>query len=298
LYGRKYFIFYLKLFQRPYANIMSMRRLFFFFLISFCLLPLFRIDTGRAEAVFFDVGQGDAFALKTPQGKIIVVDGGPDWSSLKDLERWLGFGRQKIDFLILSHGHDDHLAALPEIAARFKVKNAFLPARLSGSAAAALLEALKKDGAVVKYPAADFCLLLETDCSLCLFPPAASFLKSKDENDLSLALHFDCAGLSVAAAGDASQAREKSLLSSDFVWSAQILKISHHGSDSANDPSFQTAISPDMAVISVGANNSYGHPSSEVVNRIKQAGIKIWRTDQAGSVLFYSNNSKIYFKKY
>lgn len=274
-----------------------MRRLFIFFLIIGCLFVCVPADRRRAEAIFFDVGQGDAFALRTPQGKIIVVDGGPDWSSLSGLGKWLGFGQRQIDFLILSHGHDDHLAALPELAARFHIKSAVLPPRLSGSTAAALIETLQVDGTALKYPTTAFCLALETNCSLCIFPPETSFLKTDDENDLSLALHFDCSGLSVTTTGDASQKRERDFIASGFDWSASVFKASHHGSASANSSAFLQNVKPAFMVFSVGQDNKYGHPAPEVINRAESEKIKIWRTDQSGAILFYSNNSKIYFKK-
>lgn len=270
-----------------------------FFLLLFLFIPLYFFSSSssvsRAEVVFFNVGQGDAFALKTPQGKIIAVDGGPDNSALYGWGRWLGWKRT-IDILIISHGHSDHLTAFPELASRYQIKQALLPSGLSGITAQTLLSALRAQGTEIIYPQSETCWQLEPACDLCLFPPTTEFLNKDDENDWSLALHFNCDGLSLAAAGDAGRQRELALLSSGFLWQAQILKASHHGADTSNDPSFVAQVKPAVVVISVGADNTYGHPSLELINRLKVAGIKVWRTDEQDSVIFYANNKKINYK--
>jgi len=274
-------------------------KLFFILLISLFLIMIWTSlerFTERAEVVFFDVGQGDSFILKTPAGKLILVDGGPDWSTLFGLGQYLPWRERTIDFVILSHGHDDHLSALPEIARRYKIEQVFLPASLQGAAVEELLLALDNQKSTVTYPQEPACLDLEVDCRLCIFPPSSEFLSSSDENDFSLAVNFTCGGLSLAATGDAGTKREQSLLASGFSQGIQIFKAAHHGSASANSLEFLQALSPEVMVFSVGENNPYGHPSQEVINRVKAEGVEIRRTDQDGELIFYSNNSKLYLK--
>lgn len=274
-------------------------KLFFILLISLFLIitwTAFERFTPRAEVVFFDVGQGDSFILKTPAGKLILVDGGPDWSTLFGLGQYLPWQERTIDFVILSHGHDDHLSALPEIARRYRIKQVFLPASLQGAAVEELLAALENQGSAITYPQEPACLNLEVDCRLCIFPPSSEFLSSSDENDFSLAVNFTCGGLSLAATGDAGVKRERSLLASGLIQEVKIFKAAHHGSISANSLEFLRALAPKMMVFSVGEGNPYGHPSQEVINRAKAEGIEIRRTDQDGELLFYSNNSKLYLK--
>lgn len=273
-----------------------MRYLFILLFIIFFICYQSATFDLQAEVVFLNVGQGDSFCLRTPTGKIILIDGGPDWSTLYGLGRYLGFKNKKIDYLILSHGHADHLSALPEVVNRYEVQKVFLPARLTGDIGQALLLELQNEQVMVEYPQNNFCLSLEANCRLCLFVPGSKFVSSQDENDLSLAIHFDCAGLKVAAAGDASQARERELISFNYDLSAQVLKASHHGSKSSSAAEFLEAVKPQLMLISVGKNN-YGHPAYQVINRAEQSGIDIWRTDEGGDVLFYSNNSQLYWKK-
>lgn len=247
----------------------------------------------RAEVVFFNVGQGDSFLLHTPNGLNILIDGGPNWSPLYYLGRYLKNNKRTIDLLILSHSHDDHLGALPELLNRYKVKQVFLPARLRGNAAEALSSALVDEGASIVYPQSQLCLDLETNCQICIYPPSQKFLDSPDDNDLSLAINFNCSGLTVAAAGDASGQREQELITQGFSSSTQILKASHHGSATANSDYFLNLIDPKVLVISVGVNN-YGHPDPKLINRAKDKGISMWRTDEQGTVLFYNKTSQLY----
>lgn len=273
-------------------------RYLYYFLFAFVVLSYFLIsNSSYVEILFFDVGQGDSFALKTPDNKIIVVDGGPSWESLYGLGRWLGFAQHHIDILILTHDHSDHITALPEILRRFQIGKIILPLRLSSQSSNELLSVIKNKNIDSERLNESKCVELEENCTLCLFPPDDNFRQSKDENDLSVALHFDCAGLSLAAAGDSPQARELSLLKNNFNWHAQVLKVSHHGSDSSSANDFIRAVSAQLGFISVGKSNSYGHPGNKTINRLRQLGLKIWRSDQSGPLLLYTINRQIFMKK-
>jgi competence protein ComEC len=273
-----------------------MRYLLFFIIVVYFFSYYFVKPVPRAEIIFFNVGQGDSFALKTTTGKIIVVDGGPSWNSLNGLGHWLGFGRNHISMIILSHDHEDHLTALPEILERYKVGQLIIPTGLSSQGSIALLKAAKNNNVAIEQLNKNRCYSLEQDCELCLFPPDQNFVGSKDKNDLSLALYFKCDGLSLVAAGDASKKREESLLLNNFNWQAQILKISHHGSASASADSFIKAVSPYLVFISVGANNPFNHPADSTLMKLKKLSLKIWRSDKLGSLIIYANNKQIYFK--
>jgi len=248
----------------------------------------------QAEIIFFDVGQGDSFLLKTNNGKIILVDGGPDWSALYQLGKALSFFERQIDFLILTHAHDDHVMALPEILQRYDVKKIFLPSRLSGEAA---LELYKNQKEKVFFPQAEECWIFNSICTLCILPPSEKFLNAKDDNDLSLGVFFDCDSLSLLAVGDASSERELDLLQSSLVKSVKVLKISHHGSSSSSSLEFLRSLAFKLAVISVGKNNKYGHPSNIVLNNLDAIGALLWRTDQSGALRVFANNSQIMYQK-
>lgn len=250
----------------------------------------------RVEAVFFDVGQGDSYAFRTNDNKIILIDGGPDWTSLYYVGRWLNFFKRDIEIIILTHSHADHISSLPEIIKRYKVKKIYLPENLNGAESIALIDELGSEVEII-YPEKDLCIDFNNACSLCIFPPSEKFKEAKDDNDLSLATYFDCSGLTVFGAGDSSTDRELDLLNSNFFNQSDVLKISHHGSSFSSSGIFLDAVNPNFAVISVGANNKYNHPSQKVINILEKKSINIWRTDIKHSLMFFVDNQGIIYKK-
>ncbi|MDP3836713.1 MAG: MBL fold metallo-hydrolase [bacterium] len=272
--------------------------LFYLFAFSLCVIVCLPQQTSGPEAIFFDVGQGDAFALRTPGKQIILVDGGPDNLLLPQLGQWLGYQEREIDYMILSHDHADHASALPEIAERYKVMRAILPVPTESSDSSALISALKRSDSEIIQVNESACFDLEINCRLCVLSPGGEFAEAKDLNESSLALHIRCAGLSIVAAGDATKDLEQSYLPKFSDWQADVFKASHHGANTSNDDSFLTAVNPEIMVISVGLNNSYGHPSPSVINRAKNQGVRIWRTDHQGSVKIYAKNRELFIESW
>ncbi len=273
-----------------------MRFIFIILIIFSIIFFVSFVNKKRAEVVFFDVGQGDSYAFRTNDNKIILIDGGPDWTSLHGLGRWLNFFKRDIEIIILTHTHADHISSLPEIIKRYKVKKIYLPENLDGAESIALINSLSDEVEII-YPEKDLCIDFNSDCSLCIFSPSEKFKGSDDDNDLSLATYFNCSGLTVFGAGDASADRELDLLNSIFFNRADILKISHHGSSASSDSKFLDAVDPKFAIISVGTNNIYKHPGLEVINSLKERYISIWRTDSSHSLMFFSNNKGIIYKQ-
>lgn len=271
--------------------------IFCFFLLLACFGVFFYLSfyyDRQAEIIFFDVGQGDSFLLKTNNNEIILVDGGPDWSALYQLGKALSFFERQIDFLILTHTHDDHVMALPEILQRYDVKKIFLPSCLSGDAA---LELYKNQKEKVFIPQQEECWVFNSNCTLCVLPPSEKFLNVKDDNDLSLGVFFECDSLSFLAVGDASSERELDLLKSSVLKPIQVLKISHHGSGRSSSLEFLQSVTPNLAVISVGKNNNYGHPSEIVLHNLDIIGALLWRTDKLGALRIFTNNGRIMYQK-
>ncbi|MFA5109494.1 MAG: MBL fold metallo-hydrolase [Patescibacteria group bacterium] len=238
----------------------------------------------RLEVDLLDVGQGDAALIKIPGGKVILIDGGPDNLVLRRLGEILPFYRRRIDLIILSHYHDDHAAGLVEIVKRYKVKDLVYPA---GSPPTAIMEALRETAVRRKTTIRQ----LETGviwnfgvgCSLALFNPASLGVK-KDANN-SLVARLACDRQTFLFAGDNSKTVEKALIASGRDLTAAVLKASHHGSNSANSEEFLRAVNPRVMVVSVGADNKFGHPNPEVLELAAVLKITVERTDELGSIL-------------
>ena len=244
---------------------------------------------------FFDVGQGDSELIVTPKGKTILIDGGPDRKVLRGLGTALPFWRRKIDLLIITHAHDDHVVGSIEVMRRYQIKN-ILYNNLDSQTPA--LEALKKEiGNGIKLTNAESGMVYNFDNQCTLSVLAAKKNKQTNENDYSIVSMFSCLNRKVLIGGDAGIGVERELLNSRFDLRADIFKVSHHGSLSANSLEYLEAVSPSVAVVPVGRNNSFGHPAPVILDRLRTQFIKVLRTDLQGTIEFLANNESIRLKK-
>jgi len=236
------------------------------------------------EVIFCDVGQGDAAIIKFPDGRLIMIDGGPDGSVLKCLGKNIFFGRRKIDYIILSHYHDDHVLGLPEVARRYRIKNfIYVPDENYSAPRDELIKYLGKQQSQITKLTFQGRLDLEKNCYLQFLNPA--ILKVPVEGNNSLVVYFSCRGKTFLFSGDNEAKVEKALLASNFNFSADIFKASHHGSKTSNSEDFLRAGGFKTLIISVG-ENKFGHPSPEVLERAQNMGIDIRRTDEDGTIKF------------
>lgn len=260
----------------------------FWFKGSLKILPYFQV-------VFLDVGQGDSSLIITPKRKVILIDGGPDQKVLKELGRVLPFWNRKIDLLVVTHPHDDHFVGLIEVLRRYQVEKILIDQSVGSSDTwRILVGVIKEEKMITILPKQG----QEFDFGgACLLNILSSHNKKReDENDYSVITKFSCLGRNVLLAGDASQKVEQELLNSEADLKADIFKASHHGSQTANSESFVAAISPRLAVISVGLDNKFKHPNPHVLEIFKKMSVDIYQTATGGSKHFLANNNEIIIK--
>lgn len=263
--------------------------------IAFCLLAGIFIfiscrdrSYGRLGISFLDVGQGDSALIRTPSGQVVMIDGGPDNKVLQELGSRLPFYRRRIDFMILSHYHDDHIAGLIETMRRYEVGTIIYPGDHQDSLLVSeLLKAAAETGTEVKALEQEARLSLGEGCGLNLLNPKALGVPADPNN--SLAARLECAGTRLLFSGDNDQRVEGALVDSGWPLEADIFKASHHGSKTANSSGFLEAVSPRLIVISVGADNRFGHPSPETIETIGALGMRMVRTDESGTVAIYND---------
>jgi competence protein ComEC len=259
--------------------------LFFGIFAIFLLLGAIHIysSPSQLEVDFLDVGQGDSALIKTPSGQVVLIDGGPDNKVLRQLGANLPFYRRRIDYMILSHYHDDHVTGLVEVLKRYQVGKIIYK---SGNPPTAILQILLAAARIRSRPILvverEARLTLGAGCFLALLNPDILGIKA-DENN-SLAARLECASQTFLFTGDDSLKVEKALLNSGWDVRAQVLKAAHHGSNSANSEAFLRAVHPQLMVISVGVDNSYGHPAPLVLERAAQLGLTVKRTDREGNI--------------
>lgn len=242
---------------------------------------------------FLDVGQGDATLIRTPFGQSILIDGGPNAAVLSErLNEALGWNERRIDLLVLTHPHADHVDGLTGIFERYEVGR-ILYTGVVHTAPGYLkwLAAAKDSGAEVVLARDQETIALGPDLRLEVLWPreALAGLSVSSLNDSSIVLRLVHGEAAALFTGDAENGAESALVGSGIDLAAALLKVSHHGSNSATGEEFVTAVRPRWAVISVGRDNPFDHPSPRVVNRLERAGATVLRTDQAGSIGFHSD---------
>jgi len=249
-------------------------------------------NSGYFRVVFFDVGQGDAALLITPEGRTILIDGGPDKKVLRELGRVLPFWQRQIDLLIITHAHDDHISGLIEINRRYLIKKViYNNLDFNTPALRALIKSLKENNAIMIGAETGAAFKFDNNCSLNILSAAKEL--QKDDNDYSVVTMFNCLNKKILFTGDAGLAIENKLLSQNINLRADMIKISHHGSLSANSLKFLQTVKPQAAVISVGADNKFGHPSPIILNRLANLAVGIYQTDKWGSLEFLANYKTI-----
>ena len=277
-----------------------------------------RLPDGRLHVTFLDVGQGDAILIQTPDGKRLLIDGGPDPTLLPAaLARRLAPWERRLDLVALSHPDEDHLAGLLPILRAYRVGlilDTHLPRPSpSGQAWNALITQLQPleqggpgmEGAMhnthsvprVVYPVPGTTLGLGRGVQLQVLQPGEALLAgtAADDNNNSLVLRLSWGKASFLLTGDLQSEGEARLLrQQDLPLQSTILKVAHHGAQQATTQRFLDVVRPHIAVISVGADNRFGHPAPEVLARLGAAGAQVWRTDQCGDIELITDGQKLW----
>ena len=288
-----------------------MKKRFFWLILSIIIilagatLAYYLFSPARGlEVDFLDVGQGDAILIKTPAGQNILIDGGPDKTVLRRLAENLPWFDRQLDLVILTHPDDDHAAGLAAAAGRFKIKKFVYTALADESPGyTALLDEIKKQkiaAVIIDRPQ-----IINFDQSgsagslqaarLEILSPVKTLAGQapKNINDSSIVSRLVYGETAVLLTGDIETGAEEELLANDAPVAARAIKISHHGSDNGTGEAFLSVASPGIAIISVGADNTFGHPSRRVLKRLERAGAKIYRTDQDGTVKLFSDGKTL-----
>jgi competence protein ComEC len=246
---------------------------------------------GRLHLFGLDIGQGDAILIRTADGATMLIDGGPDPElTLRELGQALPWDVHHLDVLMLSHPHQDHVAGLLEIVKRYRIglmlhagipfENPAYPRFLAEAAARRIPVTLARAGQR---------LALGTETSIEILYPtradAAAPLPEGDINNGSVVAILRYRSFSALLTGDAEAPIEATLLTRNLIQDVDVLKVGHHGSASSTSGPLLDAAAPEVAIISVGVDNEYGHPAPETLAALAaQPGLTTFRTDTDGRV--------------
>lgn len=219
---------------------------------------------GKLRVVFCDVGQGDASLVVWGSFQALVDTGPSEQKLFACLGREMPFWDREIDLVFISHPQKDHNGALKGLLSRYRVGKV-------------IEKASKND--LYRYKDLYFDILLAGDSETGVLGTT-----SNDENEASMILLVKRGDVSVLFTGDIGEKTETILVEEGKVNKVTVLKVSHHGSKYSSSKSFLETVLPMVAVVSVGAKNSYGHPSADALTRLEEVGAKVLRTDLQGSV--------------
>lgn len=248
----------------------------------------------RLHVYFLDVGQGDAIFIETPSGRQVLIDGGPSPQTIAmALGKRMPFWDRSIDLVVLTHPQEDHLAGLVEVMRRYQVAMVLEGGLGKGPASYGEWQALLKEQGIPRLEAtAGQRIDLGAGVALEVLHPHAGpeWSGSSDVNNASAVLRLTAGYASFLFTGDVGVAAEKELLTRGGELKSTVIKVAHHGSDTATSPQFIEAVDPQMAVISVGADNRFGHPAPQTLERL--VGRPVYRTDQRGTIEVVSDGQK------
>ncbi len=240
---------------------------------------------------FLDVGQGESAVVELPDGKVMLIDGGPESidAGRRVIAPYLwSRGINKIDYIVVSHPHPDHYGGLPYIARNFNPEEIWTNGDISDGEME-LIDTAVAEGISLKMLKRGELLKKEGYTVLALHPYDEFYSDSprgefSDENSLSLVLKIESGGLSALFTGDIEMEAEDDLAHLGSWLKSDIIKVPHHGSRTSSSRSFLKAVRPELAVASVGRNNPYRHPHKSVVQRYIDNGSLLFRTDRDGAV--------------
>lgn len=248
------------------------------------------------EVDFLDVGQGDAILIKTPGGQNVLIDGGPDKAVIKRLGENLAWWDKQIDLMVLTHAHDDHVTGLIDVLKRYDVKKILYTGAVHNAPNyLAWLKLARDKKAPLLIIDKEQTINLGAGAKMEILYPAESLLDKTlaDLNDSSIIIKLIYGQNKFLLTGDASEKVEKILLTNGADLSADVLKVAHHGSQYSSSEEFLEKVKPAMAIIEVGKNNDFGHPSLRIIKRLERSGAEIFRTDEEGTIKIISNGQDL-----
>ncbi len=276
--------------------------LFFFVLINTGIYygVYFESRDDLLTVAFLDIGQGDAIFIEAPNGNQVIIDGGPNGKILSELAKLLPLYDRSIDMLVVTNPDKDHYAGFIDLLKSYEVSEVLEPGTLTPTETYKVLQKSIKEHNIPDVLARRGMKIIldeEADAYIyILFPDRdVSGLKT---NDGSIVARLVYGNTSVMLTGDSPQSIENYLSTIDGKnLKSDVLKVGHHGSRTSTGEQFLGYVDPTYAVISDGKGNSYGHPHQETLDNLARFDVKVFRTDELGTVIMKSNGEKIVFNK-
>lgn len=245
--------------------------------------------TGNIRVHYIDVGQADSEFIELPNDESILIDAGEteDGELVTNYIKSLGY--TKINYVIGTHPHEDHIGGMSYVLNNFDFDNIYMPnATTTTKTFENLLDTIASKNKTITEGKAGVYLINQSDLKAYMVAPVSS--SYSDLNSYSIVLKITYKNKSFLFMGDATKLSENEI--TDDV-SSDVIKVGHHGSSTASGPSFVVKVKPSIAIISVGKDNKYNLPSSDVIKRWEKVGAKVYRTDENGTIIVTSDGNSL-----
>jgi len=246
------------------------------------------------KVYFVDVGQGDSIILNKGN-ESMIIDAGPNSSEIKLINFINSLNITKFKYVVGTHVHEDHIGGMEKVISDFEVSKVIFPKTISTTKTFNdFIDSVKNKGINLTSPKVGDVYYLSDDVKIQIVAPNSEYYD--DQNNYSIVLKVTYKNISFLFTGDAETLSEKEILQNGIDVSADVLKLGHHGSNSSTSAKFLDKVNPKYAIISVGKDNSYNHPHSEIITRLSIRNIIIYRTDILGNILIKTDGIKLNFE--
>lgn len=242
------------------------------------------VSDSRLHIYILNIGQGDAMLMKTPRGNWGMIDSGKNSIVLEELEKTLPFFTRKLSFIVLTHPDADHIEGFVEILKRYDIETVFINKTIKQSSLfESILHKIRSHN-IVQYELSAMHDFIFDDVTFDIVWPTTpkDYLEIEDSNDTSISMIISYGKFELYTAGDLSFTEEN--LAIPFARDIDVMKVSHHGSTSSTNPELLKKLTPEIAIISAGKDNSYGHPHQDILDNLIREEIHILRTDEIGTI--------------
>ncbi|MHB9949977.1 hydrolase [Clostridium botulinum] len=240
---------------------------------------------------YIDVGQGDSILVQT-KDKNILIDAGTRKSSDNLISYLKKQHIKKLDYVIATHPHEDHIGGMPKVIEEFEISNFYAPKKTANTKIFKdMILQLKKKNLKINVAKKGISLNLSNNSSLDFLAPVKD--NYENTNDSSAVVKLTHGNTKFLFTGDAEKTSEKDILNSNEDLSSNVLKVGHHGSHSSSSKEFLDKINPKIAIISCDKNNDYGHPHKETMKELNKRNIEVYRTDIDGNIVLTSDGENI-----
>ena len=254
--------------------------------------------TGDKIAVhYIDIGQGDSILI-TSDDVNMLIDCGEKSESAKLINYLNNCGIQRLDYVIGTHPHSDHMGGMSEIVKTFDIGEFIIPRLHSSDTPNTVyyekfLDAIAEKNVKLSYAELGRNINIGSSVGTIIAPHSPDY---GNLNNYSVGLFLKHGNNSFIFTGDAEKQAEEEMIDAGVMLDADVYKVGHHGSDTSSSPEFLEAVSPEYAVISCGTGNSYGHPKDITMENLSKYTDKIYRTDLQGTIIFESDGNDYVIK--